>query len=150
MIDGSDRVVGLLPAAPALPLRPLTYLLDDASSTWLLNYGTEMHACAGDCLLTAKEIPQRAIFLLNGNASLHPINTVLSDLYGRRELIGFAETISRRPLCYSVIAESDCRLEYIDRRGLLVAISKDRELRNGLLVRLGTEVREIHRLFASL
>ncbi|HMS09229.1 MAG TPA: cyclic nucleotide-binding domain-containing protein [Pyrinomonadaceae bacterium] len=134
----------------AVPVRPLIFHLDEASGSRLLSYGKPMLAAAGERLMGADEVPRRALFLLTGRASLHPLDTSASDVFGRSELIGFAETISRRPMCYSVVAESDCRIEMIDRKKLLLAIGRDEHLRRGLILALSTEIQEIYRLFAFL
>lgn len=134
----------------AVPVRPLIFHLDEASGSRLLTYGKPMLAAAGERLMGADEVPRRALFLLTGRASLHPLGTSASDIFGRSELIGFAETISRRPMCYSVVAESDCRIELIDRKKLLHAIGRDEHLRRGLILALSTEIQEIYRLFAFL
>ncbi|MBX3294934.1 MAG: cyclic nucleotide-binding domain-containing protein [Acidobacteria bacterium] len=134
----------------AVPVRPLIFHLDEAAGSRLLSYGKPMLAAAGERLMGADEVPRRALFLLTGRASLHLLNSSSSDVFGRSELIGFAEAISRRPMCYSVVAESDCRIEMIDRGELLLAITKDDHLRQSLILALSTEIQEIYRLFALL
>ena len=134
----------------AVSVRPLIFHLDDAAVSRLVTYGKPRLAAPGERLMGADEVPRRALFLLTGRASLHPLGTSASDVFGRSELIGFAETISRRPMCYSVFAESDCRMEMIDRKKLLLAIRSDEHLRRGLIVALSMEMQEINRLFALL
>lgn len=134
----------------AVPVRPLIFHLDEAAGSRLLCYGKQMLAAAGESLMVADEVPGKALFLVTGRASLHPRGTSAFDLFGRSELIGLAETISRRPMCYSVIAESDCCVEMIDRKKLLLAIRRDEHLKRGLILALSVEIQEIYRLFAFL
>lgn len=134
----------------AVPVRPFIFHLDETAGSRLLSYGKQMLAAAGESLMVADEVPGKALFLVTGRASLHPRGTSALDLFGRSELIGLAETISRRPMCYSVIAESDCCVEMIDRKKLLLAIRQDEHLKRGLILALSVEIQEIYRLFAFL
>jgi len=133
-----------------VPIRPFIFHVGDDAGLRLLEYGKQIIAVAGERILAAEEVPRKAILILKGRASLHPLDTSFSDLFGRSELIGLTETISRRPTYYSVVAESECRIELIDRTKLLLAIENDQHLRHGLILSLGAEVQEIYRLFAFL
>ncbi|MBK9163291.1 MAG: cyclic nucleotide-binding domain-containing protein [Acidobacteria bacterium] len=133
-----------------VPIRPFIFHVDEDAGLRLLAYGKQIIAVAGERILAAEEVPRKAIFILKGRASLHALDTSFSDLFGRSELIGLTETISRRPTYYSVVAESECRIELIDRTKLLLAIEKDEHLRHGLILSLSAEMQEIYRLFAFL
>ena len=154
-LSEASAIIDEIPSTPG-PLSIVTFerLFSDEHGVIFCPPFEDREYSAGQEIAARGEVPCRIFFVTKGRAILESTDEGVENYIGRllipSEIVGLAETLSCRPLDYSVTASTACIVRSISRRDLVQHLAEQPEIRSRAIRLLAGFVRDADRLLKQL